>query len=462
MEKPSSLDLLCMPPTITVTPNNPPRNPHQYHQHHHHQNTDTTTTISDSSDADLNHPGNNAANTTNSMITSSCSSGGGTRQLHLLKVPTIGMTYLSPFSMCTRGDRVISEGNLSSSGYSSMASPGPSRCGSNNPLLPPGEDGGQSPGGGNGGSRAGGPRNGSTTSAATSSSTLPDAIALSVAVTAHQQSTAAAADRMMGTLCSMGAENVSGVRGTSNALTTVSCSSESVANVPLQLPLASTVRHNPRTAHPNHDVAGGGAVGGFLMAQLGPNGKLQHMARRARLRSDSETMSDDMMVMESNDEGIEIDHGNGSGGAEETPERIDDAGMLAKLAANSAAATKALQNNSAKVLETVEAACIEDSDGIVLAVPMMMHKPDEQKPTTNQPLHLSLAEVIAPLRKQQHQQQDELMDEKESATAGWVAAQQLQLPTITLQPCEATTPAGLVADGRSVSQVSSRSESPMR
>lgn len=46
-----------------------------------------------------------------------------------------GMTYLSPFSMCTRGDRAPSEGNLSSSGYSSMASPGPSRCGSNNKLC---------------------------------------------------------------------------------------------------------------------------------------------------------------------------------------------------------------------------------------------------------------------------------------------------------------------------------------
>lgn len=52
-----------------------------------------------------------------------------------------GMTYLSPFSMCTRGDRAPSEGNLSSSGYSSMASPGPSRCSSNNPLFMNEEDG---------------------------------------------------------------------------------------------------------------------------------------------------------------------------------------------------------------------------------------------------------------------------------------------------------------------------------
>lgn len=53
-----------------------------------------------------------------------------------LCVPNSGMSYLSPFSMCTQGDRTISESNLSSSGYSSMASPGPSRCGSSNPLFP--------------------------------------------------------------------------------------------------------------------------------------------------------------------------------------------------------------------------------------------------------------------------------------------------------------------------------------
>jgi len=46
-----------------------------------------------------------------------------------------GMSYLSPFSMGSRNDRTASESNLSSSGYSSMASPGPSRCGSNNPLC---------------------------------------------------------------------------------------------------------------------------------------------------------------------------------------------------------------------------------------------------------------------------------------------------------------------------------------
>lgn len=48
----------------------------------------------------------------------------------------VGMCYLSPFTMCSRADRTISESNLSSSGYSSMASPGPSRCGSSNPLYP--------------------------------------------------------------------------------------------------------------------------------------------------------------------------------------------------------------------------------------------------------------------------------------------------------------------------------------
>lgn len=47
-----------------------------------------------------------------------------------------GMTYLSPFST-SRGERVPSEGNLSSSGYSSMAyeSPAPSRCTSNSKLC---------------------------------------------------------------------------------------------------------------------------------------------------------------------------------------------------------------------------------------------------------------------------------------------------------------------------------------
>lgn len=63
--------------------------------------------------------------------------------------PSGNMCYLSPFSMSARGERAPSESNLSSSGYSSMASPGPSRCGSSNPLCPsemedPGSGGGPS------------------------------------------------------------------------------------------------------------------------------------------------------------------------------------------------------------------------------------------------------------------------------------------------------------------------------
>lgn len=96
MDKPTSLDLLCIPPTITITPN-----------------------TGDSSDNDLNVMPSDGKLMDNR---------------NQLRVPSAGMCYLSPFSMCSRNDR--SEGNLSSSGYSSMASPGPSRCGSNNPLLP--------------------------------------------------------------------------------------------------------------------------------------------------------------------------------------------------------------------------------------------------------------------------------------------------------------------------------------
>lgn len=55
---------------------------------------------------------------------------------NLLGVPgSSGMCYLSPFSIVSRTERTTSESNLSSSGYSSMASPGPSRCGSSNPLC---------------------------------------------------------------------------------------------------------------------------------------------------------------------------------------------------------------------------------------------------------------------------------------------------------------------------------------
>lgn len=63
-------------------------------------------------------------------------SGGAVVVGGLMPPNPVGMCYLSPFTMCSRADRTISESNLSSSGYSSMASPGPSRCGSSNPLCP--------------------------------------------------------------------------------------------------------------------------------------------------------------------------------------------------------------------------------------------------------------------------------------------------------------------------------------
>lgn len=51
-------------------------------------------------------------------------------------LPRNDMCYLSPFTVVCRNERTISDSNLSSSGYSSMASPAPSRCGSSNPLYP--------------------------------------------------------------------------------------------------------------------------------------------------------------------------------------------------------------------------------------------------------------------------------------------------------------------------------------
>ncbi|XP_050099213.1 uncharacterized protein LOC126579711 [Anopheles aquasalis] len=119
-EKPSSLDLPFEPPIITITSNS----------------SDLM-----SSDADLQSPGPSAASMAAAAAaaghrsylgppgTSAGGSGGGGNS----------MCYLSPFSMCGRGDRAPSESNLSSSGYSSMASPGPSRCGSSNPLFPSNE-----------------------------------------------------------------------------------------------------------------------------------------------------------------------------------------------------------------------------------------------------------------------------------------------------------------------------------
>lgn len=61
-----------------------------------------------------------------------------------LGLPRNDMCYLSPFSSVGRGDRTISESNLSSSGYSSMASPAPSRCGSSNLYPNDTDDGGPS------------------------------------------------------------------------------------------------------------------------------------------------------------------------------------------------------------------------------------------------------------------------------------------------------------------------------
>jgi len=113
LDKPNSLDLPCPPPLITITCN-----------------------MSEAeSDTESISPAAKTGGTHSSV------SGG-----------SVGMCYLSPFSMCSRADRTASESNLSSSGYSSMASPGPSRCGSNNPLCPsevedpPGSGSGSSPG----------------------------------------------------------------------------------------------------------------------------------------------------------------------------------------------------------------------------------------------------------------------------------------------------------------------------
>lgn len=61
-----------------------------------------------------------------------------------LGLPRNDMCYLSPFSSVGRGDRTISESNLSSSGYSSMASPAPSRCGSSSLYPNDTDDGGPS------------------------------------------------------------------------------------------------------------------------------------------------------------------------------------------------------------------------------------------------------------------------------------------------------------------------------
>jgi hypothetical protein len=97
-EKPTSLDLPFAPPMITIT---------------------TNMSEVESSDPECASPGPTKSSSNSST----------------LGIPTSGMCYLSPFSICGRGERAPSESNLSSSGYSSMASPGPSRCGSSNPLF---------------------------------------------------------------------------------------------------------------------------------------------------------------------------------------------------------------------------------------------------------------------------------------------------------------------------------------
>uniref|UniRef100_A0A8W7PPI0 Uncharacterized protein n=1 Tax=Anopheles coluzzii TaxID=1518534 RepID=A0A8W7PPI0_ANOCL len=105
-EKPTSLDLPFDPPMITITCN-------------------SSEVVSDAEAPSPAHP----------LMSKGSRANGGPGGLGP-PGSSGGMCYLSPFSMCIRGDRAPSESNLSSSGYSSMASPGPSRCGSNNPLFP--------------------------------------------------------------------------------------------------------------------------------------------------------------------------------------------------------------------------------------------------------------------------------------------------------------------------------------
>lgn len=360
-----------MPPAITI-------------HHHHHNANDTTTTISDSSDADLNqahgrtvHHGQHGGAST----TGGAAAAAGPR-LHLLKVPPIhGMSYLSPFSFggaSRSSDRNISEGNLSSSGYSSMASPGPSRCGSNNPLLP-GEMGGGAGGGSGSGAGSGdaGGIGGTADAAGTSSGRLS---AGSPSAAGAQKASSPAAGRSTAVL---------------------------------------------------------GAVGGHLMMHLGPGGKLQQLAaaRRARLRSDSETLSDDL-VLESNDEGIEMDQG-GSGGAEETPENVDTLlGLVVVVVDGSGCAGDALAGQ----VETSSAA-----------------------PQTVAPVPAAVVATSTAAAAQS----------KESAamSAAELPSAVFAVPTITLEPCEADEEQmGVQQQQRPtdesaavvVSPVSSRSESPLR
>ncbi|XP_071451365.1 uncharacterized protein [Hetaerina americana] len=117
-DKPTSLDLPICPPVITIT-----------------------ATMSESDEMDDGCVDNNGGRCNTSSYRSSGTNTLGPSGRRLGDDGTkcsgqSGMTYLSPFSMCSRGERTASESNLSSSGYSSMASPGPSRAGSNNPLCP--------------------------------------------------------------------------------------------------------------------------------------------------------------------------------------------------------------------------------------------------------------------------------------------------------------------------------------
>ncbi|XP_055323439.1 uncharacterized protein LOC129578625 isoform X2 [Sitodiplosis mosellana] len=106
---PATLELPFSPPTITI-------------------NAIMTEMESDTNDTDTMSPAN-----------IKCPTQG-------LGLPRNDMCYLSPFSSVSRSDRTISESNLSSSGYSSMASPAPSRCGSSNLYPNDTDDGGPSNG----------------------------------------------------------------------------------------------------------------------------------------------------------------------------------------------------------------------------------------------------------------------------------------------------------------------------
>ncbi|XP_049809059.1 uncharacterized protein LOC126252230 [Schistocerca nitens] len=119
LDKPASLDLPCPPPIITVT-----------------CNLSEPDSDDDDDDDDEDDDVGAGARRRRPASAASAGGGGGGGPSGLAPAVAPSMCYLSPFSMCSRADRTASESNLSSSGYSSMASPGPSRCGSNNPLCP--------------------------------------------------------------------------------------------------------------------------------------------------------------------------------------------------------------------------------------------------------------------------------------------------------------------------------------